>query len=49
VIASNLTKRRLLVLPRDAPKPSIDDPNSLSITLAVRMSTSIPNFFEAVK
>ncbi|MDP8926879.1 MAG: patatin-like phospholipase family protein [Actinomycetota bacterium] len=49
VIASDLTKWRLLVLPRDAPKLGIDDPNDLSVALAVGMSISIPILFESVK
>ncbi len=46
VIASDLTKWGLLVLPRDAPKLGIDAPNDLSVTLAAGMS--IPIFFEPV-
>ena len=49
VIASDVTERRLLVLPRDAPKLGIDDPDELSVALAVRMSMSIPIFFEPVR
>ena len=48
-IASDLTKWCLLVLPSDAPKLGIDDPNYLSVTLAVGLSMSIPIFFEPVK
>jgi len=49
VIASDVTERRLLVLPRDAPKLGINDPDELSVALAVRMSMSIPIFFEPVR
>ena len=45
-IVSDLAKWCLLVLPRDAPKLGIDDPNDLSVTLAVGMS--IPILFEPV-
>jgi len=48
-IVSDLAKWCLLVLPRDAPKLGIDDPNDLSVTLAVGMSMSIPILFEPVK
>ena len=47
VIASDLTRWRLLVLPLNAPKLGIDDPNDLSVTQAVSMS--IPIFIEPVK
>lgn len=49
VIASDLTERRLLVLPRDAGALGIEDPGELEVALAVRMSTSIPIFFEPVR
>jgi NTE family protein len=48
VIASDLTEQRLLVLPRDAHKLGIEDPDGLEVALAVRMSMSIPLFFEPV-
>jgi NTE family protein len=48
VIASDLTERRLLVLPKDAPRLGIE-PDDLEVALAVRMSTSIPVFFEPVR
>jgi NTE family protein len=48
VIASDLTEERLLVLPRDAHWLGLDDPDELSVALAVRMSMSIPIFFEPV-
>lgn len=48
VIASDLSARSMLVLPRDAPQLGIDDPNELEIADAVRMSMSIPVFFEPV-
>jgi NTE family protein len=46
VIASDLTEQRLLVLPKDAHKLGIEDPDELSVATAVRMSTSIPMFSE---
>jgi NTE family protein len=48
VIASDLTEERLLVLPMDAHRLGIEDPDELSVALAVRMSMSIPIFFEPV-
>ncbi|HSD77462.1 MAG TPA: patatin-like phospholipase family protein [Solirubrobacteraceae bacterium] len=47
VIASDVTHRRMLVLPNDAPHLGID-PDELEIAQAVRMSMSIPVFFEPV-
>lgn len=47
VIASDLTGRRMLVLPRDADRLGLD-PDALGIAEAVRMSMSIPVFFEPV-
>ena len=44
VIASDITGRELLVLPRDAGKLGID-PDRLVVAEAVRMSMSIPVFF----
>ncbi len=49
MIASDLTERRLLVLPWHAPKLGIDDPDDLDVALAVRMSMSIPIFFEPAR
>lgn len=49
VIASDLTDRRLLVLPQDAPRLGISNPDDLDVALAVRMSMSIPFFFEPVR
>jgi NTE family protein len=48
VIASDVTGRRFLVLPQDATKLGLD-PDDLEIDLAVRMSMSIPIFFEPVR
>ena len=48
VVASDLTEQRLLVLPRDAHRLGIEDPDELEVALAVRMSISIPFFFEPV-
>lgn len=48
VIASDVTTHELLVLPRDARKLGIA-PDDLDVALAVRMSMSIPVFFEPVK
>jgi NTE family protein len=36
------------VLPKDAHRLGIEDPDELSVALAVRMSSSIPIFFEPV-
>jgi NTE family protein len=47
VIASDVTDRRMLVLPNDAEHLGID-PDELEIAYAVRMSMSIPVFFEPV-
>jgi NTE family protein len=47
VIASDVTHRRMLVLPDDAPHLGLD-PDELEIAYAVRMSMSIPIFFEPV-
>ena len=47
VIASDVTHRRMLVLPNDADHLGID-PDELEIAYAVRMSMSIPIFFEPV-
>lgn len=47
VIASDLTGRSMLVLPRDADQLGID-PDQLEIAEAVRMSMSIPVFFQPV-
>jgi NTE family protein len=48
VIASDLTGRRLLALPYDAIKLGVR-PDDLDVALAVRMSMSIPVFFEPVR
>lgn len=48
IIASDLSNGRLLVLPDDLPKYQID-PNRFSVAKAVRMSCSMPYFFEPVK
>jgi NTE family protein len=49
IIASDITGRQLLVLPNDAPKLGIENPDDLNVALTVRMSLSIPIFFEPVK
>lgn len=48
IIASDISEGRLLVLPDDISEYGMD-PNSLEIAKAVRMSTSIPYFFDPVK
>jgi NTE family protein len=48
VVASDVTTHELLVLPRDAGKLGIE-PDALDVALAVRMSMSIPIFFEPVR
>jgi NTE family protein len=45
VIASDITEKRMLVLPRDAESLGID-PDELGVAEAVRMSMSFPIFFE---
>ena len=47
VIASDVSRGRMLILPGDARKYGIN-PDELSVALAVRMSMSIPFFFEPV-
>ncbi len=47
VIASDLSARSMLILPRDAQEIGFD-PDELEIALAVRMSMSIPIFFKPV-
>jgi NTE family protein len=48
VIATDLTARRMLILPEDARHFGID-PDDLSVALSIRMSMSIPVFFEPVR
>jgi NTE family protein len=48
VIASDLSARSMLVLPRDAAQLGVRDADQLEIADAVRMSMSIPVFFEPV-
>src|SRR5215208_1927506 len=48
VIVSDVTDRRLLVLPKDAPKLGTE-PDDFVVAEAVRMSMSIPIFFEPVR
>ena len=48
VIASDITEQRMLVLPRDAKEHLGLDPDELEIAAAVRMSMSIPIFFDPV-
>jgi NTE family protein len=48
IIASDLTNGRMLVLPDDLREYGID-PGTFSVAKAVRMSASIPYFFEPVK
>lgn len=47
VIASDLSARSMLVLPNDAPQLGLE-PDELEVAEAVRMSMSIPIFFEPV-
>ena len=49
VIASDLTARQMLVLPRDAREGLGIEPEELEVAKAVRMSMSIPVFFEPVR
>jgi NTE family protein len=48
VIASDVTHRRMLILPTDAPHLGIE-PDEMVVADAVRMSMSIPIFFEPVE
>lgn len=48
VIASDVTLRRLLLLPCDGGELGLDDPDDLEVALAVRMSMSIPVLLEPV-
>lgn len=48
IIVSDITNGRLVVIPDDLPKYGID-PGSFPVAKAVRMSCSIPYFFEPVK
>jgi NTE family protein len=49
VIASDITAREMLVLPRDAKEKLGIEPEELEVARAVRMSMSIPLFFEPVR
>ncbi|WNR42576.1 patatin-like phospholipase family protein [Paenibacillus roseipurpureus] len=48
IIASDITQGKLLVLPNDIAQYGMD-PAKLSVAKAVRMSTSIPYFFDPVR
>lgn len=48
IIASDITQGKLLVLPNDIAQYGIE-PGKLSVAKAVRMSTSIPYFFDPVR
>lgn len=48
IIASDLTNGRLLILPDDLPRYGID-PRTFPVARAIRMSCSLPFFFEPVK
>jgi NTE family protein len=48
VIASDISAQSMIVLPRDAQQLGLGDPDELEIAQAVRMSMSIPVFFEPV-
>jgi NTE family protein len=48
VIVSDITQGRMVVLPDDLPKYKYD-PGAFSVAKAIRMSCSIPYFFEPVK
>ncbi|HWQ79670.1 MAG TPA: patatin-like phospholipase family protein [Anaerovoracaceae bacterium] len=47
IIASDITKRKILILPDDLPQYGID-PMEFELAEAVRMSTAIPLFYEPV-
>ena len=48
IVASDVTNGRMIILPDDLPQYGIN-PATFSVAKAVRMSTSIPYFFEPVK
>jgi len=48
VVASNITRSELMILPQDVAKLGLD-PDDFEVALAVRMSISIPYFFMPVK
>lgn len=48
VVASDLTNGRLVVIPDDLPHYGVN-PNTFSVAKAIRMSCSLPYFFEPVK
>jgi NTE family protein len=48
VVASNITRNELMVLPQDVAKVGLD-PDDFEVALAVRMSISIPYFFRPVR
>jgi NTE family protein len=48
VVASNITRNELMVLPQDVAKLGLD-PDEFEVALAVRMSISIPYFFQPVR
>ena len=48
ITASDLTEKRLLIFPEDL-EVFTDEPKEFPISLAVRMSVSIPVFFEPVR
>ncbi|WP_071460101.1 patatin-like phospholipase family protein [Bacillus massilinigeriensis] len=48
VVASDLTNGRLMIIPDDLPKYGLD-PRRFSVAKAIRMSCSLPFFFEPVK
>lgn len=49
VIVSDTTEKNMVVLPRDAHLLGIENPDDLSVARAVRMSMSIPLYFEPVR
>jgi len=48
VVASNITRNELMILPQDVAKLGLD-PDDLEVALAVRMSISIPYYFMPVR
>jgi NTE family protein len=49
VVVSDITSHELLLLPHDSYKLGISNSDDLNVALAIRMSMSIPIFFEPVK
>ena len=49
MIASDVTRKRMLILPQHAPDLGYENPDDMPVAEAVRMSMGIPIFFEPLK